>query len=281
MSGIPSHIAHRLVPESHYAFLSWSRDRFGLARCLFQYLEMSILGRQLARIPSGLSVRRLYIRPGTTDQSVYDEVLLSGEYAVDAESPSVIVDAGAHIGLASLFFSTRYPEATVIALEPEPANFQVLTRNVAHLPHVRPLNVALWNTESRLSMDGADRATWSHRVSEDRVGAVLGVTLPQVMERFGVDRIDILKLDIEGAEQEVMGASAEWIDKVGLLVVETHDRFRPGCCDILRDATEHTHQLVARRGDVVILKRLADGRLAGDRRAGSDVDAPLPPGRRR
>ena len=49
------------------------------------------------------------------------------------------------------------------------------------------------------------------------------------MSRYGIEFIDILKLDIEGAELEVFETSESWIGKVGMLAVETHDRFRPGC----------------------------------------------------
>lgn len=57
------------------------------------------------------------------------------------------------------------------------------------------------------------------------------MTVEDIMERFNLDRIDLLKVDIEGAEKEVFSDSdaVKWIDAVDAIEVELHDRFRPGC----------------------------------------------------
>jgi hypothetical protein len=57
------------------------------------------------------------------------------------------------------------------------------------------------------------------------------------MQRIGVERIDILKMDIEGSEVEVLPTVP--MDKVGALLCETHDRFKPGCVQAVRSATPH------------------------------------------
>ena len=73
----------------------------------------------------------VYIRMRTTDVSVYHEVLICGQYAIDLPfSPKIIVDVGANIGMASLYFATKYPQARIIAIEPETSNFEMLAQNV-------------------------------------------------------------------------------------------------------------------------------------------------------
>jgi hypothetical protein len=59
--------------------------------------------------------------------------------------------------------------------------------------------------------------------------SVPAFTVPSVMKRYALDFVDILKLDVEGAEYEVLSTATEWIESVGMIAIETHDRFRPGC----------------------------------------------------
>jgi Methyltransferase FkbM domain len=56
-----------------------------------------------------------------------------------------------------------------------------------------------------------------------------GVTIDMILQCYGIDRISLLKLDIEGAEPEVFRNSSAWIDKVDSLIVELHERMKPGC----------------------------------------------------
>ncbi len=63
------------------------------------------------------------------------------------------------------------------------------------------------------------------------------LTILDVMERFGLDHIDLLKLDVEGAEAEILAASAPWIDRVEMIVAELHDNVRPGCTAAFEMAT--------------------------------------------
>ena len=68
-----------------------------------------------------------------------------GEYAWEfAESPQVIVDAGAYTGLSTAFFALRYPAAKIIAIEPDEANFELLLRNTAAFANVQAVRAALW-----------------------------------------------------------------------------------------------------------------------------------------
>jgi FkbM family methyltransferase len=185
----------------------------------------------------------VHLRLRTTDISVYEEVILNAEYELPfATPPRVIVDAGANIGLTSVYFANRYPDATVIAIEPEPSNFELLRSNAAHYPNIVPLKAALWNTATRLSLFDAGTGNWGFqtRQAEDSAGSsasVEAITVSSLMQTYSLDRIDLLKIDIEGAEKEVFEDCDEWIDKVGVLMVELHDRFKPGCADSVRAAT--------------------------------------------
>ena len=63
----------------------------------------------------------IVIRPRSTDRFVFEQIFLDSDYELTVDlSPHFIVDAGANVGFASIYFANRYPGATIIALEPEP-----------------------------------------------------------------------------------------------------------------------------------------------------------------
>lgn len=184
------------------------------------------------------------------------EVFLAREYDVAFSSPRFMIDAGAHIGLASVFLARRYPQATIVAIEPEQRNYELLCRNVRNLPNVRPVRAALWSHHTTLRIANPGAETWAFRVADGNRGEVVPtVTVEDVTTMFGADRIDVLKLDIEGAEREVLSTAVSWIDRTEVLIVELHDRFRPGCSDALERATASLPFERFMSGESVVLRR--------------------------
>lgn len=203
----------------------------------------------------------IVLRPGHFDLKVLRAVLLEEEYRVElTEAPAVIVDAGAHIGLSAVYFANRYPEARIFSLEPNPENFAVLKANVAAYDSVHPINAALWHSRENLHWVDPDADDWAYRVtqSEDSPDTIPAIDLDSLRSEHGIDRIDLLKVDIEGAEAEVFSHNTGWIDAVRVIAIELHDRFRPGCKETFEAATADFEErwcrgentFVARRGAV-------------------------------
>jgi FkbM family methyltransferase len=177
----------------------------------------------------------VHLRVRTSDLSTYAEILLRGEYAFDLPfSPKTIVDAGANIGMASIYFAHRYPEAKIIAIEPEASNFAVLARNVQPYPTIKPVHAAVWNQDGEVHVGEPDPETgasgkWSFVTRRQGTGdTIRAVTLPTLMREFDVDVIDLAKIDIEGSEQEIF-EETRWLTGLRCMMIELHDRFRPGC----------------------------------------------------
>jgi len=174
------------------------------------------------------------IRVQTSDLLVVKQVLLDGKYESPiAVRPGVIVDGGANIGVTSIFYANRYPAARIFAIEPELSNFRMLVKNVAPYKSITPILGALWNKNRPLAVSSVkESAHWGVRVSEAESPTVTpAFTMADLMQRYNIGFIDILKLDIEGAEKEVFETSESWIGKVGMMAVETHDRLRSGCSE--------------------------------------------------
>ena len=95
--------------------------------------------REVAVVPPGVR-HPVTLRLKTSDISTYEQVFGNDEYDFSLNNPPrVIVDGGANIGLASIYFANRYPDAKIIAIEPEASNFSLLQRNVAAYPQITPI----------------------------------------------------------------------------------------------------------------------------------------------
>lgn len=178
--------------------------------------------------------RPVYLRPSTTDIKVFREVFLFGLYTFNMESaPRIIVDAGANIGLSSIFFSERFPGATVYAIEPEGTNFVALKRNVQGYFNIRPMQTALWNRDAALKITNLMENHWAFTVEEcshNDPAAFPAISMASFMQLHGIKTIDLLKLDIEGAERELFSDNYEfWLSRTKGIIVELHDWLRPGC----------------------------------------------------
>ena len=71
----------------------------------------------------------------------------------------------------------------------------------------------------------------------DFVGIVDSIDVATLLDQFGIERLDLMKVDVEGAERDIFGSSEPWIHRVDAIVVELHDRFAPGCEEIFVRAT--------------------------------------------
>jgi FkbM family methyltransferase len=177
--------------------------------------------------------RHVTIRPGTSDLRCLGKVFVDYEYVIPFETnPKLIVDAGANIGLATLYFSSKFPRTKIIAIEPEQSNYDLLVRNCSGMTNVTTWHAAVWNTDASLQIANPDAEKWAFTVTPGRSNGcgIKALTVPQILAQSGHDTIDILKLDIEGAERELFQDGCEdWLPHVKMIILELHDRYAPGC----------------------------------------------------
>ena len=185
-------------------------------------------------------------RCGTTDQCAYSEVFLSSSYRVDpAIAPGVVVDAGANVGYASVLFAETWPGARIIALEPDESNYQLLVRNTRSYGNVEPVKAALWGEPVALRIENPQDPKWMLRVtSTEGIPEFPTLTVSDILIRAKASHIDILKLDIEGAEYNLFTRDPRCLDHVSLLMVELHERFARGATRAFHDALRsHTYEI--------------------------------------
>ncbi len=183
------------------------------------------------RIPNN---RKLYLR--TQDMPMMHEIFKREDYRLKLEKSlseaAVVMDLGANIGLASIFFQQHYfPNARFVAVEPSPKNIAVLQQNLANnIEKAEIVPVVVSNKNGLLLIDDTEVGYNVHIIHQkiaqntegERSTEVIALTLPQIFEDLNIERIDLLKMDIEGAEKEVLQDAAQWISKVQMMVIELH-----------------------------------------------------------
>jgi FkbM family methyltransferase len=223
--------------------VKWYSDLCGF-RGVAMFCGYRLFGwpKEITARPPGIQ-HPVHIRIKTTDELIYRSVLLENEYAFELPFyPNTILDAGANIGTTSIYFANRFPHATIVAVEAEKSNFAMLVRNVHPYPAIIPIHAALWNREGEINIDAPDFTTgaygeWGFVAHDGGAGTLVrAVTVQTLMQELRIQSFDLAKIDIEGAEQEVF-EDTRWLIGTRCLMIELHDRFRPGCSKAVEAAT--------------------------------------------
>lgn len=181
-------------------------------------------GNSWVRTP--LSDEPVYVRRGTSDRLVFDQIFVDREYrCIDhLRGIRTVVDAGANVGYSSAYLLTRFPEARALCIEPDASNFRALRQNLGPWgSRVTYLQAALWHEPGYVDIRSDTLGSgqeWGRQVEAADSGSVRAVSMPEIIAKTG--QIDLLKIDIEGAEKEVFAGDTSWLDGVGNIVVELH-----------------------------------------------------------
>ncbi len=165
-----------------------------------------------------------HFRPDTSDAHLVIQTLVRQEYGnlPRGLKAGFIIDAGANIGDSAVYFLNRFRGCRLVALEPHPVFSSIAKRNLACYPNATLIQKGLWSHEIRLGL--SDQATGSSFCGDISPSfEVECVDIAGLLRRYAQSRIDILKLDIEGAEWEVISRDSEtWLAVTRLIVVELH-----------------------------------------------------------
>ena len=176
--------------------------------------------------PRSVTLRNLahpiLVRPGTQDAHTIINNVIRKEYdqVEVVPSPKWMIDAGAYIGDTSAYFLSRYPDLKTIALEPNPTAHKIAAQNLAP-----------YGDRAFLLQKGLYISDGIAFFSGDNTGASItaqGIeidctTILSLLQQYSIPRLDILKMDIEGAEEAIFNSNPEiWLSRVKLLIIEIH-----------------------------------------------------------
>jgi FkbM family methyltransferase len=179
------------------------------------------------------------VRVGTSDPDVYMQIFGALEYGPLPQSvaPGLIVDCGANVGYASVSFLERYPEAEVIAIEPDPGNAAMARRNLApYGDRATVIQAGVWSRSTPLRVrrgDFGDGREWSFQVAEAAPGETPDVDGIGLDDLFAGRPVELLKIDIERGELELFRGPCPWLALVRNIAIELHG---DDCADALHAA---------------------------------------------
>ncbi len=212
---------HLNIPDTGRLLWSYYASRLPGARA------QDAASTQIAIRDAAGREQRVCIRNNGFDWLNLDEVWVQHIYGLDLKGVRRILDLGANIGVATLWFAWTYPESQICSVEPIPDNLALLHRNVQLTQGaVRVVAAAAGPADGKTRFNISDdprqhsaslAVMWSEQTLE--VDVVSG---PSLMALMGWDEIDLLKIDIEGGERELLGGQPSWLTKVRCIIGEGH-----------------------------------------------------------
>ncbi|MFA6254126.1 MAG: FkbM family methyltransferase [Candidatus Paceibacterota bacterium] len=192
------------------------------------------------------------------DLAVLKEVFWLGEYDLNlVKEPNTILDLGSNIGLTAIYFKLKYPKAKIYAFEPDPTTFKQLLLNTQKMPEISCYNLAISGQSGSLTFYPYPGSSMSSslikRLPNQEGVTVDAVSLDDVLALVEVDQVDLLKFDVEGAEDEIFSVCSK-IGNISRLIGEVH-------LDLMKKDWPSFQLIFRQNGFVLTEKKISLNRL--------------------
>ena len=208
----------------------WSNRLFW--RYFYEYAKRGNSDQVINILPPGFE-KPLFIRRGGTDIVCYEQIFNKKEYSflLDFKNkPNTILDCGGYIGISAAYFSSKFPKAKIFVIEPDRENYIFALLNNKDNKNVRILNSAVWSEKTILEEiarpEGAMTIQFNELKNKDKsTETVQAYTVKELLKIANFEKLDFLKVDIEGAEKELFSSNdcSEWINNCSIISCELHD----------------------------------------------------------
>jgi FkbM family methyltransferase len=182
----------------------------------------------------GWGGRRVYVRPGTTDWLVTYNALFEGYQRPPGQLGPLrsILDLGANIGVTTADLAEQHPQAEIMGVELDTNNWNLARRNIGPWSdRISLIHGAVWHRDGRIAYQAGRGGEWAYHVIRedgdssaveviDEVPAYSMTTLIDKLAPSGA--VDYVKMDIEGAEVDVLADGEAWAPRVRCIKVEVH-----------------------------------------------------------
>ena len=234
---------------------------FGFPHFFSIFFKIKTNSTQSIKVP-GIKTP-IFLRKNTSDIPTFLQLFLEKDYELEfVENPKTIIDAGANVGLFSLIMKNKFPDSHVIALEPDDSNCQVVKRNLSSYEGFSLENKGVWNRSAFLKVtDKIKLGQWALMVEEveEKDADVEAIGINELMQKYSLNQIDILKIDIETSEKQLFSSNYEdWLPKTRMIIIELHDWIEVGTARPFLEAINQcfTEYKFLVKGEHVILYNL-------------------------
>lgn len=179
------------------------------------------------RLRSGVRFR---VRSGTSDLAVVNELAMANAYLEtgfdELPADAIVMDVGANIGAFALQMAHSYPTGRVYAVEPVDEHCVIIEaqKRLNSVANVTSIHLALGGREGEtaIHLEGSSSSSVWASGKATGVENVRQTTLPVLMAELGISRLDLLKLDCEGAEWDIIPAAEEVLPRIRRIAMEFH-----------------------------------------------------------
>ncbi|MEJ8842225.1 FkbM family methyltransferase [Lacibacter sp. H375] len=183
----------------------------------------------------------VYLRSKTYDSNIFYQIFIDEELEISYNGTiKTILDLGGNIGLSTLFFLRKFPQAEIITVEPASNNFNLLTKNTERYSNVKRLHAGVYSKDCTLYLVDIGKGEASYRVVEDAgtclvMDTINCMSIDSIRKKFQLQHIDLLKMDIEGSEEAcVINAPIDWLFDTTYFMVEIHDSLKAGLTSAIK-----------------------------------------------
>lgn len=192
--------------------------------------------------------QKIWLRSNVADHATFRQCMVMKQYdffplpqtkrlmesykaKIAANEPPLIIDCGANVGLASLWFAKVLPKATIIAVEPDDKNFSLLQRNTKHLGNqILSVKGGVWNQAANLNIVNPNAGAASFQLKPTTAitsNSIRAYTIDELCTMGGAMTPLIVKLDIEGSQAALFENNTEWVQRTHLITLELDDWLLP------------------------------------------------------
>jgi methyltransferase, FkbM family len=186
------------------------------------------------------------LRPYDSDMSVLRQVFVENHYDLNklvqmtrirsayasmlrAGRCPVIIDAGANIGASSIYFAKMFPDAKIVAVEPDPQNAEICRRNCESVGNITVVEAAIGATPGKVKLNRPGKTAWAVRTERGEGADIRVVTVDELLDEASLGgNLFIIKIDIEGFENDLFSSDTSWLSEATVVIIELHDWMLPG-----------------------------------------------------
>lgn len=197
---------------------------FGLIQTTL-YLYRKFKGMTLISVRCQELGGLIWIRPSSSDFSVLIQIVEEMNEFNLKEIPDLIIDAGSNIGLSARYFEKKFCGVPIVGFEPDAGNFFVAKMNTSSRPFIHLENKGIWSHSCKLVLKNPSALPWAYEFQEIGKNGELGipaVSINELLKEYSDKENILLKLDVEGAEKEILIKNNLWISHVQWIFVEIH-----------------------------------------------------------
>jgi FkbM family methyltransferase len=199
------------------------------------------------------------LRGGTSDIPAFKKVFIKKEYDVHiTPDPEVIIDANAKLGLPAIFFALKYNQARIFSIEPDKGMYKLLTGNAFFYKNITCLNTALWDKASlvELKNNGNESADTIEEVSAKTKDSFLSISIHDVIKKYELKQIDILKLDIQAAEKIISSSAYQyWLTRTKIIMIEPREDAKQDRSKFYDTLSQHNFDLYPKGKNIIAVNK--------------------------